>query len=566
MAPGFITRIIRSVQVVWDLARAEGLEHMPWVTTRRSVTDDRSMHEQSTLNQERRYCYRDYDDMDSEMVEISSALDVYADNATAGTTGSEGDLDKSFEIKTDNPGAIEVFELVEKNLRLKERVWGWARNLAKYGDHWIEQIVGPPGQIVQLRRLHPSSVEEKSIRKNLDLNNLNLRDLGLRFAPSADNNVQIDSPVPPNEPSTIQPYILEKFWAQVDSGGNAKATFAKWQLAHFAIKRDFDDTYGSSILHPVRRLFRQLRMMEDGMVIQRLARAARRNAYLIDTGKLSPRKALEYVEEVKTRMTKKTKFDNQGRMKLINNPLTDEEDIWLPHGEGAKSDVKPLEGAGNLDRIEDVKYFQNKLFGALKVPKTYLGMDPSAGTARQMTHLDIQFARSVRRLQYFLAVGMRQIYDVALILANLDPRNVDYEILFPLIGSEDELQKWQIWQLRLGAAKALRIELGLPIADDWLLKNIVGLSDDQIADLGVPPGVITAPPESPFGGFAQGAGGPVETSSGEKEVIQKLLASPPIRQMGRDIRALLDWRYCSNGVQDTFAHLGESSEVLATRF
>jgi hypothetical protein len=108
-----------------------------------------------------------------------------------------------------------------------------------------------------------------------------------------------------------------------------------------------------------------------------------------------------------------------------------------------------------------VKYFLSKLFAALTIPKAYLGYDEGMA-GRVITQLDIQFARSVRRIQWFLSQGIRHIMDVQLMLAGIDPRNVEYDIIFPLVGAEDELQRWQIQQLRLGVRQGAEARTRLP--------------------------------------------------------------------------------------------------------
>jgi hypothetical protein len=283
-----------------------------------------------------------------------------------------------------------------------------------------------------------------------------------------------------------------------------------------------------------------------------------RYAYMVETGKMSIPAAMKEIQTLMTQSKKRRFIDHTGRVKVENKPLHDETDLIIPLREG-KGDVKVLQGNQNLGRIDDVKYFLSKLFAALTIPKAYLGYDEGMA-GRVITQLDIQFARSVRRIQWFLSQGIRHIMDVQLMLAGIDPRNVEYDIIFPLVGAEDELQRWQIQQLRLGVAKALKLELDYPIPDNWILQYIVGMDRDDVMTIGFPDDQITP---NPMAGqaFGPGAEGPPQ------ETVDKLLQDPRMAKMAHELRSLIDWRLQVNhDIEDYFEDKAEfgSSEDLAT--
>jgi hypothetical protein len=166
------------------------------------------------------------------------------------------------------------------------------------------------------------------------------------------------------------------------------AKYEPWQMTHMRVQRNLTDIYGTSILKPARRLFLQLQMVEDGMVIQRLTRAQMRYAYMVETGKMSIPAAMKEIQTLMTQSKKRRFIDHTGRVKVENKPLHDETDLIIPLREG-KGDVKVLQGNQNLGRIDDVKYFLSKLFAALTIPKAYLGYDEGMA-GRVITQLDIQ--------------------------------------------------------------------------------------------------------------------------------------------------------------------------------
>ena len=394
------------------------------------------------LMRTRRGMYREYDEMDDESPEFSSALDIFADNATRG----DSDGSESITIKSDNPRVAEVLNELCDRLNLDSIIWTLARDIAKYGERAEEIIINDKYEIVRLKPL-PT----------------------LQIIPQVDE------------------YGRKKYpWAYIqvaeDDPEKVEARFYDWQVIYFANKKSRSDLIGRGVGHSARRPFKQLRMMEDAVVIARLTRAHNRIAYMVDTGKLTPEEAQAHLERVKRQLRKRrTVNPHTGKMDLDWNPLSIEEDIFVAVNKDSKADVKVLQGDLTLGNLRDLEYFQQKIFTALKVPKTYLQHEKDTRNRNVVSYQDMQFARSVRRIQNVIQQGFRKLFDLQLILKGFDLSKVSYTVGLPVISIVDDLREWQTWQLKMLVAQMFKQTLWP--SDDWLLRNLLGYDEDEVQQL-----------------------------------------------------------------------------------
>jgi hypothetical protein len=179
-------------------------------------------------------------------------------------------------------------------------------------------------------------------------------------------------------------------------------TFENWQIAHFRILgNDKYSPYGSSVLEAARRIWRQLTLMEDAMMAYRVIRSSERRVFKIDVGAIPPQDVEQYMQKVVSQLKRHTITDpDTGRMDLRYNPMSIEEDYFLPVRAGSQTDIVSLAGAQNITAIDDIKYLRDKLFSALKVPQSYLTMGEGASEDKTtLAQKDIRFARTIQRLQ-----------------------------------------------------------------------------------------------------------------------------------------------------------------------
>ncbi len=399
--------------------------------------------EQMNIDPARVAKYKDYDLMDTEDPELSSALDIYADNATKG----ESETDVVIHIISKQQKVINILEDMIKQTKLDADLWSITRNLVKYGDVFEEIVVHKDKEVHKLKHLD----EKKMIVMKDEWGRLDKEHPYIQKS-------EIDQPV---------------------------AYFKEWQILHFKLDKDRNSKYGvdGSVLYPIRKLYKQLSMLEDSLVLARLTRAIQRYAYLIDTEGIEPGEpTLEYLNEVMNRMKKRRTINVQtGKMDLEYNPMSMEEDIFVSTKEGSSANVKVLQGSTNLGVLSDVEYFRNKKFAGVKVPKAYLSHEKDVRARSMITEQDVQFARTVRRIQLSLIKGLHKLFDFVLATRGLDPADIEYEIQLPLLSTIDELRLWQVKQIK--ANVCLMLHRDLHISLHWILINLLDYDEDDIKEI-----------------------------------------------------------------------------------
>ena len=401
--------------------------------------------------------YGDYRLMDEDYVEICSFLDIYADYATK-DLGESGD---AFEIFSESKKAQNILDELVKRTKLQEALWDTARNLVHMGDEFDEVIIGGQKWIERLKKLEPEQMK------------YDIDEYGL-----------------PREEPIIQ----------IDPMSSSKIVgFKPWQIVHWKLggtKRK----YGTSILKPIRRVYKQLQMIEDGMVISRLTRAHLRFLFLVDVEGMSPEEGEDHLKKV-IEDTKKKRMVNlyTGQLETEQNPLSQQEDFYMTTRKDSNAGVQVLQGAMNLGNIRDVEYIQNKLFVGLG-PKSLLGIggdiEAKATTMEQM----INFARRVGRIRKALRAGINQIGNYQLTLLGEVPHPGLYDIKFAPMSMVDELRKWTMEKLKAEVAQIYRMGAGVPLTDEYILKNFVGVADEDIPEL------LGAPKPEPAAKSAGGNG------------------------------------------------------------
>jgi hypothetical protein len=384
-------------------------------------------------NQNRAERYIDFEQMEY-MPEIASALDIYADEMT-----TSDEFDKLLRITCMNLEIKTILEsLFYDVLNLEFNAFGWARSMTKYGDLFLY----------------------------LDLD----EQLGVTSVIGLPNNEMERL----EGQDSSNPNYVQYQW------NGAGMTFENWQIAHFRILgNDKYNPYGTSILDPARRIWRQLCLLEDAMIAYRVVRAPERRVFKIDVGNIPPQDIPQYMEKVKTEMKRNSLVDpSTGRVDLRYNPLSLEEDYFIPMRGGVGSDISSLPGAKSLDDIEDVKYLRDKLFAAIKVPQSYLtnleGADEDKTTLAQK---DIRFSRTIQRLQRSFVSELEKIAVVHLYTLGFRGDDlISFKLALNNPSRLAELQQLEYMRTKFDTAT------GVPegiYSKRWIAHNILGLSDDE---------------------------------------------------------------------------------------
>ena len=248
-----------------------------------------------------------------------------------------------------------------------------------------------------------------------------------------------------------------------------------------------------SYLHKAIKPFNNLRMVEDATVIYRLSRAPERRVFYIDVGNMPTVKAEQYVRDIMVKYRNKLVYDsNTGEIKDDRKHLSMLEDFWLPRREGSKgTEISTLEGARNLGEMEDVKYFQSKLYKSLNVPIGRLEPQQgfSLGRSTEITRDELKFTKFVQRLRNKFGVLFDELLRRQLVLKKVCTdeewkefkEDIWYD--FKKDNNFDELKEAELLNVRLDVLAKVDPFVGKYYSVMWVRKNILQQTDDDIEEI-----------------------------------------------------------------------------------
>jgi hypothetical protein len=262
----------------------------------------------------------------------------------------------------------------------------------------------------------------------------------------------------------------------------AGLTFENWQVAHFRILgNDKYSPYGTSVLEPARRIWRQLTLLEDAMMAYRIVRSPERRAFYIDVGNIPPQDVEQYMQKAMTQMKRNQVVDaDTGRVDLRYNPLSVEEDYFIPvRGGTSGTKIESIAGGKYTGDIDDVKYLRDKLFSALKIPASYLSSDAEKAQEDKTTlaQKDIRFARTVQRLQRSILTELEKVGIIHLYtLGFRDEDLVSFKVELNNPSKIAEMQELEHWKTKFDIASSATEGF---FSKQWLAKKLFGMSDDE---------------------------------------------------------------------------------------
>jgi len=402
---------------------------------------------ESELNRKRRY--DEYEKMD-DYPELVAALDIYADDST------QKDIrNKRWLVRSDSVDAISEVEKLFDRIRLERVYWDLVRGTCKFGDSFIEIVANAANLsdgIRKIKILNPYyilRVEDKFGHLKTfiqQIPNVN-SNAGVWMNNQTDNYVELD----------------------------------KNQIIHFRLHTSDPKyyPYGKSILAGAMRVYRSLKLMEDAMLVYRLSRAPERRIFYIDVGNLPASKAEAFLETVKTRF-KKEKFHTDNRVDARYNPLSVDEDFFIPIRGNQGTKVETLKGAENLGEVDDVKYFRDKLLATLKIPKDYIvEYDKSPERKANLAQLDVKFARVIQRVQDSVAIGFSEIAKKHLELIGY-PKSIIRQLKIELPDPSDVFIKRKL-EIDEAKARVVQAVVGTGLfPTSQIYKEFYNLTDTEI--------------------------------------------------------------------------------------
>ena len=393
-------------------------------------------------HQVRRELFRDYDAMDNDPI-IASALDIYADEST--TKNEYGEV---LQIRSSNENVKDILHnLFYDILNVEFNLWPWTRNLVKYGDFFLGLEIAEGKGVINVI---PQSVYYTERLEGFDPNNSN--------------------------------YI--KFKVEQDRTG--KLEWENYEMAHFRLLSDTNFLpYGKSMIESARRIWKQLTLMEDAMLIHRIMRAPEKRIFKIDIGNINPTEVDNYMQKIITKM-KKVPFVNKdtGDYNLKYNMQNLTEDFYLPVRGGDSG--TSIENLGGLEyaATEDIEFLQKKLFAAMRIPKAYLSYDENVNGKATLAAEDVRFARTIERIQRTIVSELTKIAIVHLASQGItDSEMVNFELSLTNASTIYEQEKVNLWTEKVRLATD--IQAMKMLSKDWIYSNIFGMSDgDKDTEMG----------------------------------------------------------------------------------
>ena len=379
--------------------------------------------------------YSDFSEMEA-TPEIAAALDIYAEE-----TVSPDEHHRVLHIYSDNRKIQEHLDhLFYDILNVEFNLVMWVRNLCKYGDFFLFNDVNPEFGIVAT---YPIAISEMEREEGFD----------------------------PDDP-------LAARFRWVTQGNQL---LENWQVSHFRLLgNDAFLPYGSSVLESARRIWRQLILMEDAMLVYRVIRAPERRVFYIDVGNVPPEDVSNYLEQAQSSLKRNQVVNKDtGQVDLRYNPLSVDEDYFLPvRGGESGTKIDTLAGGQNTAAIEDVEYIQKKLFAALKIPRAYLGYDEDVGAKATLAQEDIRFSRTIQRIQKTIISELNKLAMIHLYCHGYDGEELaDFELRLSNPSTIAQQQKLELIRARFEIAGT--VPEGA-VNRAWVQKHVLGLTDDEI--------------------------------------------------------------------------------------
>jgi hypothetical protein len=393
----------------------------------------------------------DYESMEY-TPEISAALDIYAEEST--TTNEDGFILQIYSESKRIKGVLA--DLFNNALDINTNLPMWTRNTCKYGDNFVYLKLDPEKGIVGCQQLPTIEIERHEV------------------GASGKISVDVKNDVDKDQKA------LHFTWK------NKNMEFQSWEMAHFRLLGDDRKLpYGTSMLEKARRIWKQLLLCEDAMLIYRTSRAPERRIFKVFVGNMNDDDVEAYVQRVANKFKREQVVDNKtGNVDMRFNQMAVDQDYFIPvRDPAAPTPIDTLPGATNLSEIADIEYIQKKLLTALRVPKAFLGFEEVVGDGKNLALQDIRFARTINRIQKSMIAELNKIAIVHLFLLGFEDELENFTIGLTNPSTQADLLKIDVWKEKVLLYKDLVSDPGNGIqatSSTWAKKHIFGWSDDEV--------------------------------------------------------------------------------------
>ena len=405
--------------------------------------------------------YRDADLMDA-FPEIGAALDIVAEESCL---PNDDGMVITVQSKSERVKSI-LEDLFVNRLNLQLTAQMVIRAMCKYGNQFMMLDVDHKNGVKGWKQLPVFNVEriESGIQNpygagaSIAANGVNIddADLSTQFIWLDDNNSQIP--------------------------------FRDWQIAHFRLlTNSMYLPYGVSYLNAARRHWRMLSLMEDMMLIYRLERSIERRVYKIFVGAIDDADVGAYVEQIANEFKRTPIIDPvTGQLDLRKNILGVDQDLFIPvRDENAPTPIDTLSAGQNITALDDIKFIQNKVLTALRIPKTFLNFEEAAGDGKNLALMDVRFARTINRIQQAFLMELTKVASIHLFLLGFDDELNNFTLSMKNPSTQAEQLEIENLQKKIDAVRDAVSDPGngLPVMSTTrALKNIMKWSEKDIKE------------------------------------------------------------------------------------
>ena len=396
--------------------------------------------------------YTDYEAMDTDAI-VASALDIIADECTL--KNEHGEM---LHIRSSDENIQKIlYNLFYDVLNLEFNLWSWARNMCKYGDFYLKLEIAEKFGVYNVIPFSAYSIIRE---EGTDINNPTY--VRFKYDPTSVSGI--------TAPQTQ--YALGTSTSDI--------YFENYEMAHFRLISDVNYLpYGRSYLEPGRKIFKQMILMEDAMLIHRIVRAPEKRIFYMNVGAIPPNEVEAFMQKTVQKLKKVPFVDpTTGQYNLKYNMMNMMEDFYIPvRGNDQSTRIETAKGL-EYNGIEDVAYLRDKLFAALKIPKAFMGYEKDLTGKATLAAEDIRFARTVERIQRILLSELTKIALVHLYTQGYDGEmltNFELSLTTPSIIYDQE--RVALMKEKVDLASQIMENNLLPT--DWIYDNLFHFSQDQ---------------------------------------------------------------------------------------
>jgi len=388
--------------------------------------------------------FRDYDSMDMDPI-ISAALNVYADECTA-----RNEMGNVLKIHHEDDNIKQILEnLFYDILNIEFTLWPWVRNLVKYGDFYLQLEMAEGLGIVNVL---PMSTYEMSRIEGFD----------------------------PQNPQRVK-FVYAPYQNPYNAvGQTAKKEYENYEIAHFRLNGDANFLpYGKSMIEGGRRVWKQLTLMEDAMLIHRVMRAPEKRIFKVDVGNIPPNEVDNYMQKI-INNSKKVPFvdERTGEYNLKYNIQNLIEDYYMPvRGNDNGTSIETLKGL-EYNMTDDINYLKGKLLAALQIPKAFLGYEEDTNGKATLAAMDVRFAKTIERIQRVIISELTKIAIIHLYAQGIDDdRLTDFTLELTIPSKIYEQEKVELYTSKVSLLQTM--QQTKMFSKKWMYEAIMGMAQDE---------------------------------------------------------------------------------------